>query len=313
MKEQRQQMDFRVVNVSTDAGARAGVLVDGEVIGLADLTGTERLGTIDGLFADWSAGLHSIRTALIGSGRPAGTPAADARLLAPVPPAASIYCAGANYYGHAREMAQRAGRPAPSDPRTTGQRPWHFLKAPSTVVGDRAVVRRPAGGLDSLDWEVELAAVIGRTAKNVAAQDALDFVAGYTVANDLSARALLWRSELPESSPFRADWIGHKNFDGACPIGPSLVPASDIADPQDLALGLRVNGEPMQDERTSDMIFTVAEQIAYLSTSLTLRPGDVILSGTPAGVGSGRGVFLSAGDEVEAWVEHIGTLTTRIA
>lgn len=304
--------NFGVARVATDRGARVAVVVGDDVFDAAELTGDERHVTLEDVLTDWSGAEGSIRAALESGDRPAPSPRGSARLLAPVPARASIYGAGANYYGHAREMAARAGRPAPGDPRTTGQRPWHFLKAPSTVVGDGAKVAPPAAAPDTLDWEVELAAIIGREAKDVAAEHALDFVAGYTVANDLSARSLQWRTDVHEASPFRADWLAHKSFDGACPLGPWLVPASQIEDPQTLGLGLSVNGVPMQSDRTSDMIFTVAEQIAYLSSLITLRPGDVILTGTPAGVGSGRGVFLKRGDTVEAWVEHIGTLSTRI-
>lgn len=305
--------DVCVAQVSTARGPRGAVVVGDQVFDAAELTGDDRCATFDGLIGSWEASVAGIRAALAAEPRAAATDLGESRMLAPVPASASIYCAGANYYGHAREMAARAGRAEPSDPRADGQLPWHFLKAPSTVVGDRAVVTRPRRAPDSLDWEVELAAVIGSEARDISADEALGFVAGYAVANDLSVRSLMWRPELPESSPFRADWLAHKNFDGACPIGPWIVPASQLADPQDLAIGLKVNGVAMQDSRTSDMIFTIAEQIAYLSSFLTLHPGDVILTGTPAGVGSGRGTFLAPGDVVEAWVEHIGTLTTRIA
>lgn len=289
------------------------MVLDAQVLDAVELTGTRADTTIDTLLADWPAAEHRIRDALA-SGRDASRlPLSGVTLLPPVPMRAAIYCAGANYYGHAKEMADYAGRPAPADPRTSGGQPWHFLKAPGTTVGDGATVTIPAAAPTTLDWEVELAAVIGAEARNVSAADALDYVAGYTVANDLSARALLWREGLATASPFRADWMSHKNFDGSCPIGPWLVPAADISDPQHLGLGLRVNGADMQGDNTSDMIFTVAEQIAHLSSLITLHPGDVVLSGTPGGVGSVRGQFLAAGDVVEAWVEGIGTLTTRIS
>jgi 2-keto-4-pentenoate hydratase/2-oxohepta-3-ene-1,7-dioic acid hydratase in catechol pathway len=301
------------VNVRATGGARVGVVVGDDVVDVAGLTGVDDYAMIGNFMRAWDTALQSVRDA-IDEGRDAPrTPLAQARLLAPVRHGAAIFGAGANYYGHAREMAELAGRPAPEDPRTTGQEPWHFLKAPSTVVGDGATVARPAASPDTLDWEVELAAVISTAAKDVTVEDALSHVAGYTVANDLSARGKLWRDGLHASSPFRADWVLHKNFDGSTPLGPWLVPASELADPQDLALGLRVNGATMQSDRTSDMIFTIAEQIAHLSRHVTLTPGDIILTGTPGGNAAAHGRFLAAGDEVEAWVDGIGTLTTHIA
>jgi 2-keto-4-pentenoate hydratase/2-oxohepta-3-ene-1,7-dioic acid hydratase in catechol pathway len=136
-----------------------------------------------------------------------------------------------------------------------------------------------------MDWEIELAAVIGHTAKDVALEQALDHVAGYTIANDLSARDMGRRPNVPDTSPFKFDWVAHKNFDGSCPLGPWIVPASDIPDPRKLGLKLWV----------------------------TLNPGDVILTGTPSGVGAARQEFLGAGDVVRLWIEHIGTLTNRMA
>jgi 2-keto-4-pentenoate hydratase/2-oxohepta-3-ene-1,7-dioic acid hydratase in catechol pathway len=170
-----------------------------------------------------------------------------------------------------------------------------------------------SGVSDEVDWEVELAAVIGRKAKDVAQDKALSYVAGYTAANDLSARDRGRRANISDTSVFKADWIKHKSFDGSCPLGPWIVPASDIGDPQNLGLKLWVNEVIKQDSNTSDMIFNIAEQIERLSNAMTLYPGDLILTGTPAGVGTARGEFLKPGDEVKIWIEKIGTLTTKIA
>ena len=133
--------------------------------------------------------------------------------------------------------------------------------------------------------------MIGRPAKHVPMEKALSYVAGYTVANDLSARDRGRRPHIADTSPFKADWVAHKSFDGSCPLGPWIVPASDIKDPQNLAIKLWVNGEIKQDSNTGKMIFNLAEQIAHLSSRLTLHPGDLILTGTPAGVGAGRGEY----------------------
>jgi 2-keto-4-pentenoate hydratase/2-oxohepta-3-ene-1,7-dioic acid hydratase in catechol pathway len=164
-----------------------------------------------------------------------------------------------------------------------------------------------------VDWEVELAAVIGRPARNVSLDKALSHVAGYTIANDLSARDAMRRPHVADTSPFKLDWLAQKCFEGACPLGPWIVPASEIPDPQKLALKLWIDDELMQDSHTSQMIFTTAEQIAHLSTRLTLQPGDMILTGTPAGVGMGRGRFLKAGETLRLWIEGIGELRHTMA
>jgi 2-keto-4-pentenoate hydratase/2-oxohepta-3-ene-1,7-dioic acid hydratase in catechol pathway len=164
-----------------------------------------------------------------------------------------------------------------------------------------------------VDWEAELTAVIGRPARNVPVETALTYVAGYTVANDLSARDLTKRTPVPDSSPFKFDWLGQKNFDDACPLGPWIVPAEDISDPQNLAIKLWVNETIKQDSHTAKMIFSLAEQIAHISSRLTLHPGDLILTGTPSGVGLARKEFLKAGDVVRVWVEGVGTLTNTMA
>jgi 2-keto-4-pentenoate hydratase/2-oxohepta-3-ene-1,7-dioic acid hydratase in catechol pathway len=163
-----------------------------------------------------------------------------------------------------------------------------------------------------LDWEAELAAVIGRVAKNVPVESALEYVAGYTASNDLSARDFTVRPNVPESSPFRYDWISQKSFDRACPLGPWIVPAKQIPDPQRLGIKLWVNDVLKQDSHTSKMIFSLAEQIAHLSARLTLHPGDLILTGTPAGVGLARKEFLKSGDVVRVWIERIGTLSNTL-
>jgi len=138
-------------------------------------------------------------------------------------------------------------------------------------------------------------------------------VAGYTVGNDLSARDLGFRQQVPETSPFRADWIRHKSFDGSCPLGPWITPAAYIADPSNLAMKLSVNDVLKQNSNSGQMIFNMAEQISHLSTGITLHPGDMIMTGTPAGVGAGRNEFLKAGDVVRAEIAEIGSITNTMA
>jgi 2-keto-4-pentenoate hydratase/2-oxohepta-3-ene-1,7-dioic acid hydratase in catechol pathway len=162
-----------------------------------------------------------------------------------------------------------------------------------------------------VDWEAEIAVVMGRECRNVKVDDALQYVAGLTIANDLSARDHLKRNGIAAESPFKFDWVSQKCFDGALPLGPWIVPLDEVGDVGNLGIRLWVNDELMQDSSSSNLIFTMAEQIAHLSTRLTLMPGDVIATGTPAGCGAARGRFLQAGDRVRVWVENIGELTTE--
>ncbi|WP_372661795.1 fumarylacetoacetate hydrolase family protein [Hydrogenophaga sp.] len=238
---------------------------------------------------------------------------ASPRLLAPLPNPRNIYFAGANYRDHVAEMKATLGLPLDANPKASGQKPWFCLKATgSSVVGPDAVVSLPRGTA-MLDWELELAVVIGKQAKNVAAKDFADIVAGYTVANDLSARDHVGRAGVANDSPFKWDWIGQKSFDGSCPMGPALTPTRFVGDPMNLAMKLWVNGELMQDSNTSQMIFDIGDQIEHLSACITLHPGDVILTGTPAGVGMARKKFLKPGDVVKQWIENIGAFEFTIA
>jgi len=183
------------------------------------------------------------------------------------------------------------------DTRKETQRLFFFMKPPrNAVVGPGATVRKPLG-TQKMDWEIELAAVIGTRARNVGVENALSHVAAYTVAIDFSARDFNFAPD----TFYKLDWVAGKAHDTCCPMGPRLVLASDIPDPQALRLKLSVNGETKQDDSTSDMIFSIAEQIATASRIMTLDPGDVILTGTPAGVGMPKGTFLSVGDVVDSY------------
>jgi len=159
----------------------------------------------------------------------------------------------------------------------------------------------------------KIAVVIGRYCRDVSVSEALACVAGLTIVNDLSARDHLKRDKVPVESPFRYDWVSQKCFDGSLPMGPWICPLEDIADLQDLAIKLWVNDELMQDSSSANLIFSFAEQIAHLSTRLTLRPGDVIATGTPAGCGAARGRFLQPGDRVRIWVQEIGELHSEFS
>jgi 2-keto-4-pentenoate hydratase/2-oxohepta-3-ene-1,7-dioic acid hydratase in catechol pathway len=300
---------YKLVSYQSNPGPRAGIIIAEKVFDAAELTARSNYATMLGILEDWDSAQGALRNAK-GSGN--GTPVGQAKLLAPVLWPSAIYCAGANYRDHVLEMANAQNVAVEPDPHTVGLKPWHFLKSSRSVVGPDATVQLPPAS-KMVDWEAELVAVIGRTAKDVPLDKALDYVAGYTIANDLSARDLMRRDPVSQASPFRHDWIGQKCFDGACPIGPYIVPASDIRDPQNLAMKLSVNGVVKQDSNTGQMIFNLAEQLSHLSSRITLYPGDLILTGTPAGVGMGRKEFLKAGDVVKVEIEGLGTLTNTMA
>ena len=231
-------------------------------------------------------------------------PLKNVTLLAPLSEPRNLYFAGANYHDHVAEMSRVLNMKLP-DSSTQGVEPWFLLKSASTVVGPGAQVKKPKG-VERLDWEVELAVIIGKKGRDISEQDALSYVAGYTVANDLSARDKMGRGYEDLTSPFKWDWLKHKSFDGACPMGPAITPAIHVNDVQNLAMKLWVNDVLMQDSNTSQMIFGVRELISKLSKEVTLLPGDVILTGTPAGVGTAKGQFLKAGDRVKQSIETIG-------
>lgn len=306
-------MSYKLLSYQAGRQARAGVLVGDAVYDAAGITRTPAYASVLRVLEDWSKAerlLARTAKALTSEKRRArGVPLGRSRLLAPVLYPGAIFCAGANYADHVLEMARAQNAPPPPDPHEIGLAPWHFIKtARSSVVGPGARVALPRYS-QKVDWEVELVAVIGRPAKDVTIDRALDCIAGYTIGNDLSARDVMRRPHLPDASPFKVDWLSQKCFDGSCPLGPWITPASAIADPQKLGMKLWVNDELMQDSNTSQMIFTTAEQIAHLSTRVTLQPGDLVMTGTPAGVGMGRGRFLKAGDRLRLWIEGIGELS----
>lgn len=261
---------------------RPAVQVDDEVYDLTPLTDD-----IDGAFLA-SDGLARSRDAL-DAGRLPRIDAAGRRVGAPVARPGSILCIGQNYAAHAAE----SGSPPP-------EWPILFLKATNSLVGPYDDVLIPRKSVKT-DWEVELSVIIGRRARYLESPDeALDYVAGYTVANDVSERT--FQSEISGGQ-----WSKGKSAETFNPLGPWLVPAAEIADPQKLGLRSWVNGEPRQDSNTADMIFSVAHLIWDLSQFLVLEPGDVLNTGTPQGVAlSGRFPFLKDGDVMELEVDGLG-------
>jgi 5-carboxymethyl-2-hydroxymuconate isomerase len=204
-----------------------------------------------------------------------------------------IVCVGLNYVDHAREVEL-----------ALPERPLLFAKWQSAVIASGEPIVIPPG-VEQVDYEAELAAVIGSRVKGVSVENALEAVAGYTCLNDVSARVLQFAD---------GQWTRAKSLDSFCPIGPRVVPREEIGDPQSLRIRCRVNGETLQDASTGDMVFGVAELIAYVSETITLEPGDVIATGTPPGVAFGRpdGRYLQGGDMVEVEIERIGVLTSPV-
>ena len=255
--------------------------------------------SVAGLFADWGQAAAALDRAV------ALVDPADAveptRRLAPLLYPGKILCAGANYFDHLAEMGMPGAK-------KEEQRLFFFMKPPrNAVVGEGDTVHMPIA-TKAFDWEVELAAVIGTKARDVSVEDALSHVAGWTVAIDFSARDHNRAAE----TFYKLDWVAGKANDTCCPLGPRIVPFAALANPQDTGLTLDVNGARKQDGRSTEMIFSIAEQISIASRIMTLDPGDVLLTGTPAGVGVPKGTFLSVGDQVDAAIEGVGTLSVRI-
>ncbi len=305
---------YKLATYKSNEGPRAGLVIGEEVFDAAKLTGKPAYATVIGILEDWKSAAGALKKAAAGAARSRAKrqPLKKTKLLAPVRFPSSIYCAGANYADHAAAMAAREGNPPPPDPHAQGLKPFHFLKASRTIADPGATIKI-SGYSKAMDWEIELAAVIGRPAKDVPKEKALDYVAGYLASNDLSARDRGRRPGVSETSPFKMDWLKHKTFEGSCPIGPWIVPAADIPDPQNLGLKLWVNGELKQNSNTGKMLFTLAEQIEHLSINMTLHPGDLILTGTPSGTGAESVNFLKAGDVVKIWIESIGEIENRMA
>ena len=283
----------------------AGVLIAGRVHEAADLAARPDYATMLGILADWTSA-DAAFAKIAEDGREGGQPIEALTLLPPILYPGQIWAAGANYQDHIGEMGDSEYK-AVSAKTVSGGRAWHFVKSSRSLIGHGATAPLPWYS-EKVDWEIELAVVIGRRASRVAAADALDHVAGYTIANDLSARDFVARPGIAADSPFRFDWLSHKGFDGACPLGPTIAPARYVPDPHALDLKLSIDGEVMQDSNTRHMIFDIGEQIEEISARITMEPGDMILTGTPSGVGMTRGVFLKPGQRLRLEIEGIGVL-----
>jgi 2,4-diketo-3-deoxy-L-fuconate hydrolase len=229
------------------------------------------------------------------------------------------FCAIGNYRSHLiqsahQEMAsalhsadqQRARDEQLLAQRLSGQ-PYMCFKLPSAIAGPNDVLEIPDS--QRVDWELELGVIIARRCRNVRRSEAMQYVAGYTMVNDITVRDAVFRSDVPKLG---ADWLQSKNAPGFLPVGPYVMPAAFIVDPYALRMTLKLNGEVMQDEMVSDMLFDIATQIEYVSRYAMLLPGDLICTGTPGGCGTHLGRFLRSGDEIEASITALGTQRTRV-
>lgn len=278
--------------VSYGQDARLGIVEGDSIIAAASL-GHGVPGTMADFLAAWPASLPALQAAFRAADSPDTVALSEAELLAPVPRPGKIVAAGVNYAAHAAE----GKRDAPDHPVL-------FAKMTTSVVGHGAEIRWDPRLTQFVDFEAELAVVIGRTCRRVGESDALNYVAGYMCLNDVSARDLQYSDK---------QFVRGKSLDTFCPMGPWLVTADEIADPQALRVRCLVNGEVMQDASTSEMVFGVAALVSFCSQAFTLEPGDVIATGTPSGVGWFRDpkLMLKDGDEVVVDIEHVGRLVNR--
>lgn len=304
---------MRLITFDAGQGSRPGVDLDeGWVLDLdaalarAPALGQAPFGSLHELIGRGAAALETIEQlrsmAAGGELDAAKVPVAKARILAPIPrPAKNVFCVGRNYVEHIAEGA-RAQRIALDLP----EFPVFFSKPPTAVIGPGDAIPVQVEVSTKVDYEVELAVVIGRRGRNIKAGEALDHVFGYTIVNDVTARDLQRRHG--------GQFLKGKGLDGSCPMGPAIVTRDEIADPGQLAIRLWVNDELRQDGNTRDMIFPIAELIQSLSEGLTLEPGDLLATGTPSGVGYAMSEpqFLKGGDVVTCEVEGIGRLVNPV-
>jgi 2-keto-4-pentenoate hydratase/2-oxohepta-3-ene-1,7-dioic acid hydratase in catechol pathway len=291
----------RVCTFEVGGVARAGAIgADGAILAIRDLVA----GGPDEIIALIAEGATLWeRVAGAAARARGGVPMESAELRAPIPrPARNVFCVGWNYSEHFEEGKSFRGQTSAQE---IPEYPSLFSKNPATVIGPDAAIAFPAPHSTQLDWEAELAVVIGKGGRDIAETDAMSHVFGYTCANDISVRDVQRRHG--------QQWFKGKNFDTHLPMGPWIVTADDL-DPSDLAIASRVNGVTKQDSRTRYMVFKIPRLIAELSAGCELWPGDLIITGTPAGVGFARKPpeYLAVGDTVEVEIEGIGILRNTV-
>jgi 2-keto-4-pentenoate hydratase/2-oxohepta-3-ene-1,7-dioic acid hydratase in catechol pathway len=285
---------MRLATFRDAQGVHLGAVRDHDIVAL-DAVAPDMLSLID-------RGPDALAAAAaVAAGASGWQPLGSVTLLAPIPrPRQNVMCVGLNYVAHAVESDRARGR----EPKLPSV-PVFFTKAVTAVADPGSDFVLDPAVTSELDYEVEMAFVIGRTGKNIRREDALGYVFGYTVANDISARDLQGRHQ---------QFFKGKSLDGSCPLGPWVVTADEIPDPAALTVRLRVNGEQRQESSVGDLIFDVPTLIEYLSLGMTLEAGTIVCTGTPSGVGLGftPPKYLQVGDVVEAEIDRIGGIRTRI-
>jgi len=298
--------EFKLLTYSTDGKQRAAILVGDAVVDTAQAlegAGLADPGSTLGLLKEWGRALPALEKAAANVKPGSGRKLAGLRLEAPIQLPGAYFCAAANYYDHFKEMNPDR------EFKKEGKECYFFIKTGVHAThGPNDPIRLPSSS-KQIDWEIELGVVIGKPTRNATLKTAMDAVAGYTICNDLSARDLGRRQDWPQ---FASDWFGQKEFEGSMGLGPWITPSNQVADPYKMTLKLWVNDQLMQNSTASQLVFNIAEQIEYLSRRMTLRPGDVIATGTPAGVGRPRGIFLKSGDTVRLEIGGIGTMENKV-
>jgi 2-keto-4-pentenoate hydratase/2-oxohepta-3-ene-1,7-dioic acid hydratase in catechol pathway len=308
---------FGLATLSANGRAPFAALVKGgRVLPLAEVDGLVGHDLL-GILSAWEANLPRLASAALTDD---AAPIEAFAVEAPYRPG-QVFCTGANYKKHvvglimgdpsmrgsnddvASDEERRAAAEKMMDERAKSALPYIFIKLPSCVTGPTDDVVLPAN-VQKPDWELELGVVIGRRARHVPVAEAMDYVAGYCIVNDVTAREHIFRRD---GSAIGADWLSGKCFPTFLPFGPYIVPRDCVAEPYDLNIKLKVNGKTYQDETTADMMQRIDRQIAYLSDRVELHPGDVICTGSPYGNGSAFGVYLKAGDVMEGTITGLGT------
>ena len=275
------------------SSAQLGAIVDNRVVNLAEASGGALPNDMRAFLELGEEGLKvARRVATKEAAQESGVALGDVKLLAPVTNPNKVIAIGLNYLDHIRESNAQ-----------TPKIPIMFTKYTTSIIGDGDAIHWDPNETAKVDWEVELAVVIGKRAYRISEESVFDYVVGYTVCNDVSARDL--QSERGDQ------WIRGKSLDTFCPLGPCIVTKDEIADPHNLKLRTIVNGQTMQDSNTSELLFKIPHLVSYLSRAFTLLPGDVIITGTPPGVGMGKKppIFLKHGDVVSVEIDGIGKLT----